>query len=55
VFETSGGTDISIAGLESGDIKGSVPGFSYDSGYAAVQGIVDAAGAETVEPALAER
>jgi ribose transport system substrate-binding protein len=53
VFETSGGTDISIDLLNSGAIAGSVPVLSYDVGYAAVQSLIDAANGDTVEPFIA--
>jgi ABC-type sugar transport system substrate-binding protein len=53
VFETSGGTDISIDLLSDGSLTGSVPVFSYDVGYSAVQSLVDAANGETVESFIA--
>ena len=42
VFETSGGTDLSMQLLKAGTLAGSVPSHPYDVGYAAVKSIVDA-------------
>jgi ABC-type sugar transport system substrate-binding protein len=43
VFETSGGSTLSAELLENGQLLGSVPVFSYDVGYAAVEAIVQTA------------
>ncbi|MGK0741925.1 sugar ABC transporter substrate-binding protein [Leucobacter sp. Z1108] len=43
VFESSGGSELSAELLESGQILGTVPVFSYDVGYAAVEAIVNTA------------
>lgn len=42
VYESSGGTDLSVDLLNQGKIQGTVPGLSYDVGYAAVESLVKA-------------
>lgn len=51
VFETSGGTDLSLSLLKAGSMAGSVPSHPYDVGYAAVKSIVDATRGAT-QPAV---
>ena len=42
VFETSGGSKVSVDLIKSGAVQGSFPTYPYDMGYAAVQALVDA-------------
>jgi ABC-type sugar transport system substrate-binding protein len=51
VFETSGGTDLSMQLLKAGTLAGSVPSRPYDVGYEAVKSIVDATKGKT-QPAV---
>ena len=48
VFETSGGTQVSLDLITSGALEGSVPIYSYDVAYAGVKAIDDAANGQTV-------
>ncbi|MCU1476522.1 MAG: hypothetical protein JWQ64_1215 [Subtercola sp.] len=52
VFETSGGTDLSVQLLKAGTLAGSVPSRSYDVGYAAVKSIVEASQGKTQPPVI---
>ncbi|MBO1901430.1 sugar ABC transporter substrate-binding protein [Leucobacter weissii] len=51
VYETSGGTELSVDLLKSGELDGSVPGLSFDVGYATVEALV-AAGKGELESGL---
>lgn len=48
VFETSGGTKVSVQMLQQGQILGSVPTYSHEAAYQAVQDIVDASKGKSV-------
>jgi ribose transport system substrate-binding protein len=49
VFETAGGTDLSVELLNAGTLTGSVPSHPYDVGYSAVEALVEA-GSGTMPP-----